>query len=467
MSICLVHTLTSCVLWSTRDKVISTASKLLKNLKSSIQRDVMAGVNAVAKSANSKQTQAAVNTAVRALQQNPALVRAIAQRAGVAEITDALSLTRRTSTPKSASQSQPGSSKSITGGNVPLLSSPLSSLSRGSMRLSESDTTTFVTSDGSGFQLFSYQVNPRNSLLFPKASQIAGHFNRWKLHRARLVFQPTVGTGMAVSSSLGTACIAYTDDPNDAAPATMLETANLPNKVISVVYNQCHMDVKGNPNLLFTGGSDSISAVSDLRFSSCGILYFAVDYSPAAFPAGSKLGMLVCDYDIELSQFLLQSTAPSSSSIPPFAKIAFTPTVSYRGYVSVPYTVYDNTVTLERFSLDLPAGVYNTDWLITSSAAATPVMSVTNSGDIVNMIPAFDGDFRFSDYILDRVSATNSYRASQTFILYEPTTVTFSMSTSSAFTTGAVIVYQLSPGYPSTYLNAADVTVMPPLNPTG
>lgn len=467
MSICLAHTLTSHVLWSTRDKVLFTASKLLKNLKSSIQRDVIAGVNAVSKTANSKQTQAVVNSAVRALQQNPTLVRALAQRAGIADITDALAVTRKASSTKQSLPSPSGPVKNFTGGNVPLLSSPLSSLSRGSMRLSESDTTTFVTSDGSGFQLFTYQVNPRNASLFPKASQIAGHFNRWKLHRARLVFQPTVGTGMAVSSSLGTACIAYTDDPNDAAPATMLETANLPNKVISVVYNQCQMDVKGNPSLLFTGGSDSQTAVSDLRFSSCGILYFAVDYSPAAFPLGSKLGMLVCDYDIELSQFLLQSTAPSSVAVPPLAKIAFNPAVSTRGYINVPYNVYDNTTKLERFSLVLPPGSYNTDWLVTSSAAATPVMSITYDGDIINMVPAIDGTDRFSDYILDRIGATNGYRASQTFVLYESSTVNFSLSTTDTFTVGAVIVYQLTPGYPSSYLNASDAAVMPPLNPSG
>lgn len=450
-----------------RDKVIFTAAKFMKNLKASIQRDVMAGANAVARTANSKQTQAAVTTAVRALQQNPTLVRAIAQRAGIADITDALSVTRKSTSTKQNPPIIPASSKNLTGGNVPLLSSPLSSLSKGSMRLSESDTTTFVTSDGSGFQIFSYQVNPRNSSLFPKASQIAGHFNRWKLHRARLVFQPTVGTGMAVSSSLGTACIAYTDDPNDAEPTSMLETANLPNKVISVVYNQCHMDVKGNPNLLFTGGSDSDSAVSDLRFSSCGILYFAVDYSPAAFPSGSKLGMLVCEYDIELSQFLLQSSGPTSAAVPPFAKIAFVPGVSARGYVTVPYTIYDNTTKLERFSVDLPAGSYNTDWLVTSSAAATPVLAVTGFGDIINMVPAIDGDYRFSDYVLDRVGATNAYRCSQTFTLAEPATVTLSITTTDTFTIGAVVLYQLSPSYPSSYLNAADITLLPPLNPTG
>lgn len=444
----------------------------MKNIKKALSKAAISGAAVAKQTASTKN----LNMVKNVIMSNPKLISAIARRAGVGDIVDSVMPMKKSSSALTASNDV---AFAAPGSNVPLYSTPVTSLSRAGLHLREVDTTAFIVSDGSGFQIFSFQINPTNQDLFPKAAQIAGKFNRWRLNRLRLTFQPTVGTGMSTSSSLGTVCLASTDDPNDVSPNDMIQVANLPSKTQSVIYNKCALDFRSSGTLLYTGGNDNASNVSDLRFSSCGVYYAAIDYSPIAFPAGSKMGMLVCDYDLELSQFLLSVNTPyATQPTGSYMKLVLDAQGgTFAGYHNLSqYYMSVFTTAALNFSFTLQPGLYLWhEWVDQDGAApSTGAVLVALTGDVSfndeMLIPNYlEGPTGSGDIFEQATSAAivTGRRTQRAISVNSPSKLNWSITADSGrtleFASIVCLPVLILPGFNDTVSGADQMVDFPPL----
>lgn len=147
-------------------------------------------------------------------------------------------------------------------------------------------------------------INPGDSATFPWLSQVAGRFEKYKVHSLSFGYQ-----NFCSRFNTGTVCLMIDYDPSDSAPSNKGHMLNSYGAKRSAVYNNlsCPMDTsKIRKDLIVRQTDRGTFAGGDLKLHDAGTLYFLLSDSDVVGDAGE----LWVEYDITLSIPAFRDTQP-------------------------------------------------------------------------------------------------------------------------------------------------------------
>jgi hypothetical protein len=147
-------------------------------------------------------------------------------------------------------------------------------------------------------------INPGDSATFPWLSQVAGRFEKYKLHSLSFGYQ-----NFCSRFNTGTVCLMIDYDPSDPSPTGKSQLLNSYGAKRSAVYNNlsCPMDTsKIRKDLIIRQTDRGTFTGGDLKLHDAGTLYYLLSDSDVQGDAGE----LWVEYDVTLSIPAFRDTQP-------------------------------------------------------------------------------------------------------------------------------------------------------------
>lgn len=180
------------------------------------------------------------------------------------------------------------------------------------IRVHHTEYITGVTRANAGYSVPVYEgqfmklsINPGDGEMFPWLSRIATKFDKYRIHRLSLEYQPT-----AAFTAAGGVCLSFEADPTNDEPKSLAEflnkSASVKGHVASYTKLVCPVQAK-ELHVRHTHSSTHVGA--DMRHMDAGTIYclvYNVDEDPFSY------GELKVTYDISLQQPTLTASVVKS-----------------------------------------------------------------------------------------------------------------------------------------------------------
>lgn len=185
--------------------------------------------------------------------------------------------------------------------------------------------TTVLATGSANFAIDSYYpINPASSQLFPRASQEAKLYQKYKIHKLRLRYEPIVGEYRV---NAGNVILCHEPNVMDMVPLDTAGMMQSQDSRIIRVFEGGHLDFPAS-GVLFTC-EDALHLAEDLKTYHFGSLVAAIEGVPTTVLVGERLGYLFIEYDIELIQRQSSNSKYLDRSI--FTNVVFTNPTLFSG----------------------------------------------------------------------------------------------------------------------------------------